>query len=324
MKKVSVIVASVTSAVIIMLAIFLPVNERDLDKKAERQILTLWQIDSFEGGTGSRSAYLKRVCESFEKNNDCLVTVITETAEDADEKLSRGVAPDVISFSSGCDGVLTYAERIAKSEFSGGAEINGVFYAKAWAYGGYVTIKKKGKIPAETVVAKGKTTLPEVAAYYAGVDLGGAKFMLPKNAFEYFTENENVMLFGTQRDIYRLKNKLDEFDITPIEGFTDLIQYAAVTTVSKDKVNLCEKLVGHIANSGQSGVTSLGLLPVDKNCKIDDNGLIARLFDVNYDKTVSVFLSDGVRQTISERLKNASTASEEKADFLKSVIKSLK
>ena len=198
MKVVSVAVWSALSAVVMAIAVFLPVKTYQYGKTTAPTVLTLWQIDGFEGGVGSRSSFIKNVAADFEKSRNCLITVISETSYDASEKLARGCVPDVVSFSVGVDGVMTYARSCEKSSLSGGAEVGGKFYAKAWAAGGYVEITRKGVPFTKTIISKGKTTFPEIACAMAGIDISGAEYALPQRAYESFVSDKTARLIGTQ------------------------------------------------------------------------------------------------------------------------------
>ena len=67
--------------------------------------LEIWQVDTFEGGTGSRRAYLERVCKAYlksvnAKSKTARITVAVKqiTPETAEEFFKNGVYPDIFSF----------------------------------------------------------------------------------------------------------------------------------------------------------------------------------------------------------------------------------
>jgi len=72
-------------------------------------VITLWQIDAFEGGTGSRTAWLNQNMIDFEKQyNGVYVVVRSLTPERAALLLAQGdpaVLPDMISFGAGVTGI---------------------------------------------------------------------------------------------------------------------------------------------------------------------------------------------------------------------------
>jgi len=67
-------------------------------------IITIWQIDGFEGGAGSRKQFLLKVAREFEKENDgVLVMVMDQTLKGATENIKSGKIPDIISYSNGLE-----------------------------------------------------------------------------------------------------------------------------------------------------------------------------------------------------------------------------
>ena len=71
----------------------------------------------FEGGKGSRKDSVSRVAKAYEKTQKSLyMSVIEQTVEGAEQKLSQGIKPDLISFSPGLDGVEGIAKRLPLSE----------------------------------------------------------------------------------------------------------------------------------------------------------------------------------------------------------------
>ena len=67
-------------------------------------IITLWHVDSFEGGIGSRKQFLLKTARTFEKQNKgVLIMVISHTPESVKESMDKGVYPDLISFGNGTE-----------------------------------------------------------------------------------------------------------------------------------------------------------------------------------------------------------------------------
>lgn len=64
----------------------------------ETKVLSVWQIDSFEGGKGSRGAFLQSLGDKFSVNANCYINVVTLTADAARMNLSRDIVPDLISY----------------------------------------------------------------------------------------------------------------------------------------------------------------------------------------------------------------------------------
>ncbi len=321
MKKLSTIVLCVLCIAVLLAAIFLP-STKTVEGKREKQILTVWQIDMFEGGIGSRATYIKNVASSFEKKNNVLIMVETKQASDAEELLAKNIAPDIISFSSGLSGVLERAKSLEKDGFGG--ELNGKTYAKCWCFGGYVKIKRKGTNPTQIILSKNKYKNIELACLYNNVDITSAKEFEPKRAFEEFMTNSDAMLIGTQRDIYRLRNKIENYEIEPLELFTDLVQYVSVLSETQDKISVSEKFINYLCGEGQKNINNLGLMSKDKNSNNANNGLIDRLFNVNYTYTTLAFLNENEILEIEKTVKNSALTENDKFKILKTFVKQLK
>ena len=87
-----------------------------------KMILTLWNIDVFEGGMWSRADFLSAVASEYAKDG-VLVMVVSHTIDSAKEMIKRGNTPDMISFGVGADFVTEYAKQLPKISFLGG-EVN--------------------------------------------------------------------------------------------------------------------------------------------------------------------------------------------------------
>lgn len=321
MKKLKAVIPSLLVVVVFLVAIFMPSVKKDGGVK-EKIVLSVWQLDMFEGGVGSRTSYLKNVAASFEKNNDVLIMVETKTKEDAEELFAKNIYPDIISFSSGLSGVLERAKSLESDGFGG--EYNGKTYAKCWCYGGYVKIKRKGSSPAQIILSKNQTKNVELACLYNQIDIVGAEKFEPKRAYEEFMANENSMLIGTQRDVYRIKNKIDNFDIEPLGFFTDLAQYVSILSNGENKILMCEGFVEYLCGDGQKNVNNLGLLANNKSANTANNGLIDRLFNVEYTYTTSCFLGSREILEIEKTVEREDITKEEKFKILKTSVKQLK
>ena len=84
----------------------------------ERIMLKIWQIDSFEGGKGSRADYLQSVGNDFTKNGGAYISVTALSSEAARLNLSEGNIPDIISY-----GAFTGSKAIFRGISSGAAAV---------------------------------------------------------------------------------------------------------------------------------------------------------------------------------------------------------
>ena len=189
----------------------------------ENTALTVWQIDSFEGGKGSRADFLQTVGNEFGKNENCYITVVSLSAEAARLNLANGNIPDIVSYGAGMYGIESYV-----NEFT------------AWCMGCYCiltldTNSDFSDIHTEnTVINSGKDNFSAVAALFCGVQT--SKFESSTSAYVKLINGDYKYLLGTQRDIFRLKTRNVSFSVKPLTDFNDLYQNISVTTQCSNNV----------------------------------------------------------------------------------------
>ncbi|MDE7256626.1 MAG: hypothetical protein K2N50_01540, partial [Clostridia bacterium] len=86
--------------------------------------ISIWQIDGFEGGRGSRSQYLQSFGNACFKGKKIYVTVTSLSADAARANLAQGNEPDIISYPAGFYGIENYVNKKD-------------FLFKSWCRGGY-------------------------------------------------------------------------------------------------------------------------------------------------------------------------------------------
>ncbi len=219
--------------------------KHDKVKAEEEAMLSVWQIDNFEGGKGSRADFLQKAGGEFSENNRCFVTVLSLSAESARLSLSEGNVPDLISYGAGIYGIENF--------------ISGY---KTWCQGGYCLLSTDTNTDfsdvnsQNTVVNEGKDNLSSAAALTCGLQTAvrekstGAYVKLINGDYKY--------LLGTQRDIYRLKTRGVAFTVKPITQFNDLYQNISVTTESKH-VKAAKAYIEYLMSVTDS-VNKLGLI----------------------------------------------------------------
>ncbi|MCM1438051.1 MAG: hypothetical protein NC131_02405 [Roseburia sp.] len=241
--------------VIVLIIVFVPLlavlqsRSAAADESTEgTAALTVWQIDGFEGGRGSRSQYLQSAGVTCFKNEKVYLNVTSLSAEAARANLEAGTIPDIISYPSGFYGL----ENFVNSKD---------FTYKNWCRGGYcfLTLDENADfsdITAEnTVINVGKDNLSGVAAILCGV--GGADFEEPTNAYLRLLGGKYKYLLGTQRDVFRLKTRNASFSVKPITVFNDLYQNFSILTGNCDRYNLCRRFIDFVLANDK--VDSLGL-----------------------------------------------------------------
>ena len=110
-------------------------------------VLTMWHIEGFEGGVGSRCDWLGKRAREFEKRNKGVyLDVIKLTEAQLEDRLAQGQSFDLISFGLGVgESVLPHlaafdgsiSADIHENLLSGG-KINGKTFALPYMCGGYV------------------------------------------------------------------------------------------------------------------------------------------------------------------------------------------
>lgn len=244
----------------------------------EMQVITLWQIDSFEGGKGSRAQYLQNKATALFEKRNCYVTVTSVSAESARKNIQSGNIPDMISYGAGFYGIDSYVNRTD-------------FYYRNWCRGGYCLLKLGNDgdfsdVSADnTVVNAGKDNLAEVCAVLTGI--GGADIAASTSAYVSLIGGKYKYLLGTQRDIYRLRTRGVSFSVNPVSAFNDLYQNISILT-SGDKYQLCLEFIDYLM-SGGTDVINLGLFR-DGFDLYDDELRIME--DVRFEYTLKSFVGE--------------------------------
>lgn len=324
-KTVSVLLIIVWTVLVALSAIFTFKKGETIDVESV-SVLELWQIDMFEGGQGSRRQYLSQIASDFEKENKkVLINVVNKTVEGALWNFTNNVYPDMISFSSGLDGVLPILEKLDVKEDVLGGKLNGDTYAYPWAVGGYVYIvREKSEKIQTTYISEGLYNLPTLAAYLEGLTLENQVACEPLDAFSSFLKDENSALLGTHRDLYRLSGKNYNVKITPLKKFSDLIQYIGVVKGEEKRTAISKNFVDFLAKNCKDSIYKIGMTAYDDIEKSNDNRPIDLLFDIKYEFTTSAFCQNSTIKEIKVLLNDEKTEDDKKMKYLKNAIIYLK
>ena len=242
----------------------------------DTRILRLWHIDSFEGGKGSRAAFLSRVASEFEKREENVyVMVRTLTLQGAAEALQAGDVPDLLSFSCGLDGVAENCHRLQYS--FGGGEVDGGTYAYPWCAGKYYFFCLEDDftaLSAETLVlSEGGNNLPAAAAALSGI-VGGVRSEDSTSAYVHFLNGKYRYMLGTQRDVCRFQTRGVNVFSKALTAYSDLYQYIAVTTSDENKESLCGAFIDLLLSDEiQEGLSDIGMYSLKDS--VADNTLSA-------------------------------------------------
>ncbi len=251
----------VLAAIIVAaVCVLVPKNKNAAADKTKMAALTVWQIDSFEGGKGSRAGYLKTIGESFARESGCYITVTSLTADAARENLKRGTIPDLISYGAGTYGLESY--------------LSGEKPYKSWCNGGYclLTIDENADFSDMTaqncVINEGTGNFSDVCAVLLG--LNGAQYEKPTAAYVRLIGGKYKYMLGTQRDIFRFRTRGVPYKFKPVTKFNDLYQNISVTSTDAKKRTFAEKYVNFLLDKS-SEIYKLGLF--SENCALYDDYL---------------------------------------------------
>lgn len=269
--------------------VFLPQKS---EKAEARIVVRVWNIDTFEGGKGSRTAFLKSVARELKGEAYYLVT--SYTLEGALSAFAEGDAPDVLSFGVG---LSEFAERLLPLPYSfAGGELGGKTLAYPWCMGGYYLFSLTDfEGDGRTALSVGGENLPAVAARLEGISGEETESVA---AYTGFLSGKYRYLFGTQRDVCRFQARGVSVQARPLTKYCDLYQYIGILSSEKRDASLAfvEAL---FSPEVQGRLSQIGMFPLENNAE----------------RTVSVFSS---REALG-RLAAAAREGDVPEKYLKSI-----
>ena len=226
-----------------------------------RGILTLYTLDTFEGGINSRADFLNRAAVSFEKKNrGVFVQVVPVTEYELSDRLSRGLAPDLLLYSFGCYETLraqfvpytqavNFADSLRQTEDA----------VPIW-YGGYFSFVANPEYP--FVCGHADHTNPCLAALLSDQTVVPEHGYTQKSAYEAFVFRK-YNLIGTQRDVFRTRNSDRPLEKAVFSDFTDLVQYGSVVGISEERAYFAQKFLEYLTSAEiQRKLTEIGMFSV--------------------------------------------------------------
>lgn len=288
MKKViSILIGLVCITLIVISPFLLP--DKDKDTSQSSVILSVWHVDSFEGGKGSRYSFLRKNAEQFcKKYKGVFIVVSNFTPNSINQSLSLGKLPDVISYGN-CFLSLENKAKSLSADVKDGGTIADKRYAVSYLRGGYFVIKR-GDGGKEIVLSKGEYLTPEIACLFSSERSSNYLIKTPTEAYQYMLRNKNSTLIGTQRDIYRLINGNVEFSAQPIKEYSDVFQYLSLTSQKSQNEFYAKLFIDYmITPKVQQSVNSLGMLSVNQGETLSDNEYLSALESAYPNYTFSPF-----------------------------------
>lgn len=251
----------------------LDINKFLTSEKKSKIVLTIHHVETFEGGSRSRSQFLENEAMLFNKKYPHIfISVITLTPQQLFLNLADGNLPDIYSFGTGVGEYigghllsLDWDKNIRDDKKSY-CTLGGKVLCYPYIQSGYFLITNENLLKNSKKIAnfdeislnsrlqsviKGKNIVNglSVGMDYTSPtsairDLRASKddcvvFHSPYKAYCNFVEGGSVSLLGTMRDVIRCKNremngKMSSCIYTPLGSFSDLVQYVGVV----DKPNL--------------------------------------------------------------------------------------
>lgn len=207
----------------------------------ETKIYTVWHIETFEGGGKSRIDYLKKIARSLEKENDGVLFMIRQISPEKLETELMSSMPDIVSFGFGLGKVLlpnlinfegTYDVR---DDLIKSGTFNNKLYAIPYIVSGYALITHG--VDTDDFHC-GTTNYTKPSMVYASLNKTISKTETQYEAYKTFVNNKNTILLGTGRDVFRVNNLNNigrtNARITPVDSYTDLIQYIGKTKTDEN------------------------------------------------------------------------------------------
>lgn len=238
------------TAILIAAPVAIVAENTKKNKKIENfAFITIWQVDCFEGGKGSRASYLQNLGNRFKAAGGCPVNVVSLPPSAVLPNIEAGAAPDLISFGAGMCGI----ENLLSPD---------VPYT-VWARGGYCLLAVDENADfsdadaQNTVINLGTGNLSSAAALLCGLD--GAACKLPTEAYVDLINGGSKYLLGTQRDIFRLKTRGANFKVKAVSEFNDLYQNISVITKNPQNIAYCKNFIEFVMKNS-SELSKIGLI----------------------------------------------------------------
>lgn len=262
MKKFLRVLTFFLIAAVALSVVFFP-KPKEADA-VRRRVIRIWNVDTFEGGRGSRTAFLRRAAREAEREREGLYCLVTSyTAEGAKQAAEEGELPDVLSFGIG---LWEFAESSLSLPYSfAGGEIGGECLAYPWCRGGYALFSLTNSFAEEgrTAISCGGENLPSVCAALEGIE---GEETEPIAAYTGFLSGKYRYLLGTQRDLCRFRTRGVEVYARPLGQYCDLYQYVSV--LSAERRADCEAFLSALfSEEMQSALTEIGMYPCGKGEK---------------------------------------------------------
>ncbi len=230
------ILIALTSCYVLMFGLKKARNYEVLKGKDKQQsIITIWHVETFEGGGKARIDYLKNIARSMEKENNEVLFMIKAIEPEKLESELEVSSPDIISFGFGVGKiVLPYLNPHEKTfdvrdELITSGSFNKKLYAVPFMVGAYAMFNHSHDA---TEFHVGQNAYISPINIYKNLNLTPKENESQYEAYKDFVYDKKVQLLGSTRDLFRINNLnrlgRTSAEISPVESYTDLIQYLGI------------------------------------------------------------------------------------------------
>ena len=287
--------------------VFLPYEQKISDETA--RTLVIWNVDTFEGGFGSRTALLQSIGREYGVKKKITVFVSNHTVYSAEENFAKGIFPDVISYGNGLN--LPYEKLLL---------IKDKEYALPWCLGGYVLISHKGESVKNVILSRQNYTLPELAIAMQAIKLQVELQISSLKAIYEFYSDKSSALLGTQRDLFRIEGKGMEVDVTPITVYNDLYQYVSIIGDEKNYANARTFIEFLLLKCSNGSLKKVGMLTANGYFQNSCDSVLSVFDTCSFEYSTQPFIT---RENI-ENLRKKAGEYEKEEESIKCALKRLK
>lgn len=271
-------------------------------------ILELWHIETFEGGSKSRTSLLEKQAIAFEKiNKGTYIVISTMTLEQFNLNISNGKKPNMISFGIGVgDQIVDSLCEIdttnsVREDLLEGGKFNNKQLALPYILGGYALIANRTENFGVVGVGTKGTTNPVKCLKTNGIttNIDNKTEIDSYTAYDKYIKGNYDSLLGTQRDVYRVWNRqqkglMTDVTFTCLGGYTDLVQYISVFDGNKTEVEICKKFANILTSQAvQNSLVDYNLYSVIEGINLYSTDVFEQMEKVLSEqlKVENVFLS---------------------------------
>lgn len=225
-------------------------------------ILELWHVETFEGGSKSRAGFLEKQAISFEKQHKgTYVVVSTMTLEQFELNIKAGKKPNMLSFGIGVGDEFTKnlveinTTSNVRDDLLSYGKLSGKQLAMPYILGGYALISKnQNEFGVVGVGGKG-TNNPYQALLSNNIKVSFADNIQidTYSAYDKFIKGNYDTLLGTQRDVYRVFNRMQNGSMENVSfkcltGYTDLVQYLSIFESNGQEEKMCQEFANNLTS----------------------------------------------------------------------------